>query len=35
VKPYQGYLLPVVAIVVVIVLTQFAGGPKDFFYFQF
>ncbi|MBX7058105.1 MAG: hypothetical protein K1X75_08550 [Leptospirales bacterium] len=32
---YSRWLLPLAALLVVLLLTQFAGGPKDFFYFQF
>ena len=31
----QRVLVPVVAVLLVVVLSQFTGGQKDFFYFQF
>jgi len=35
IRKYENWVLPVAAIGFVLVLTQFAGPQKDFFYFQF
>lgn len=34
-RKHDGWLLPVVVLIVIVSLTQFAGPGKDFFYFQF
>ena len=34
-RPYENVLLPAAAILVILLVIQFAGGPRDFFYFQF
>lgn len=34
-RTYESKLLPAAAIIVIFAATQFSGGPKDFFYFQF
>ena len=35
IRRYEKILLPAVSLLVVLIITQFAGGQKDFFYFQF
>jgi hypothetical protein len=35
VRRYEKVLLPAISSILVLLLTQFAGGQKDFFYFQF
>jgi D-alanyl-lipoteichoic acid acyltransferase DltB (MBOAT superfamily) len=35
IRRHEKWLLPVLSIVVIFAITQFGGGKKDFFYFQF
>ena len=34
-RRYENWLLPVIGLVVILAAVEFAGGQKDFFYFQF
>ena len=34
-RRYENWLLPLLGLAVMLVISQFAGGQKDFFYFQF
>ncbi len=34
-RRFESVLLPLIAFVMIILIVQYSGGPKDFFYFQF